>query len=563
MIRSLRSSCAAAALCALSVPSLAASAARAVVPGVSYERDTRSGQSIHIMRVMPGPLISVRPRRASGSVTQRTPLTQIMRRNRADGALVGINGDFFNFAGGYPSGALILGSEILHEPEPSRSALGILASGRFEAFVGRLSGEWSLEDGTTFPFSGLNRQAEQNETILYTPRYGSPTPAASGNYDVMIRLPSAQPLVPNVPLEGTVVARRAGGGLAPTGRSLVLAGVGGGIVDRLSTNLTLGTRVTITPSVSSLPSDLTHAIGGGPLRVDNGVAIQDSPEGFTFSQVATRTARSAVGQRANGQMLFVVAEGPTVGRRGMTTNDLARYMAALGARTAVAMDSGGSAGLALRGGLVNRIAGSERWLSNALVVQYAGIQMTDPLPLVSPNADGSRDRTRVVVYSATPGLMTAALLRPNGTRARTIVRSSVGPTPRSIPIQGRSVAVPNGRYRLVAKLIPADGGTPSVVERALRVDRTLGHLALRRGSGRLQIGFRLSRPARVTAVVLNSRGRTVATLMRRRQYARGGQTRTWDLRVRNTRLRPGVYRVVMTSRTDGADRIARGFRVTR
>ena len=70
------------------------------------------------------------------------------------------------------------------------------------------------------------------------------------------------------------------------------------------------------------------------LLVQDGAAVHSAGEGFTYGQVAVRSARTAVGQTADGQTLLVVTEGPREGRRGQTVNQQADQLAALGARVA-------------------------------------------------------------------------------------------------------------------------------------------------------------------------------------------------------------------------------------
>lgn len=131
-----------------------------LVPGVTYERTVANGTVSHIVRIQPSPLITIRPERAGAQVTRRTYLTTMMGRRASAGALVGVNGDYFNYAGGYPSGLLLIGGELIHEPEQTRSALGILSNGRLTAVRAQLTGEWtsSLQPDQTTPFGFFRHQ---------------------------------------------------------------------------------------------------------------------------------------------------------------------------------------------------------------------------------------------------------------------------------------------------------------------------------------------------------------------------------------------------------------------
>src|SRR5581483_5730940 len=96
--------------------------------------------------------------------------------------------------------------------------------------------------------------------------------------------------------------------------------------------------------------------------------------------------------------------------------------------------------------------------------------------------------------------------------------------------------VKDGPYRLRATFTPADGSAPSTESRPLVIDRTVARLRLRpevrrvgrRRSARLQISFRLLRPARVTVEVQDSAGRTLRVLRAGRALHRGPHTVSWD-----------------------------------
>ncbi len=548
----------------------AAAQSKVVVPGVTYERSTAGGQVTHIVRIAPSPLITIRPERSGAEVARRANLTTMMARRASAGALIGINGDFFNYAGGYPSGMLVIGGELIHEPEPTRSALGILAGGRITTIRTQLMGEWTSslqpDQTTPFGFAGINRSPERRETLIYTPRYGTRTPVGVDRTDALIRLDSSGALRANRTVTGTVVTQRKRGGLTPSGRSIVLTGAGGSLTTRVRDYLKPGARVTVRATIPNLPADLVHALGGGPLLVKDGGAVHTAGEGFTYGQVGTRSARTAIGQTSSGETILVIAEGPLEGSRGQTVNQQADQLASLGAQTAVAMDSGGSTGMAIGRRLVNTPAAGERALSNALIVRYAGVQLSDPMSVITPNGDGSRDRARTFAWAAKRGRAQITLARPDGSRVTTLYSGVVGPSPRSIAIGGRSVAVHDGSYKIVASFHPFDKTRSSTRTLALTIDRTLGHLTVAKVKSRpkfLRIGFRLARRANLTTTIRNGAGRTVMTLMRRTSVSPGAHATVWDMKVRGKRLKPGVYTVSMFSRPDHADILSARFRATR
>ena len=452
---------AAAAICTLWPAAAATAEVSVVVPGVTYERLDRPGQVIHVTHVVQGPLISVRPVLTGGAPTRRATLTAAMGARLGDGAVVGVNGDYFNLDNAYPSGLLISESEIVSEPEATRSALMFPADGSLVSGQVELAGKWQAGPDPAVPapflergFIGVNRPAERaNETIVYTPRYGDVTPTGD-RVDALIAMdPPGLPTI-NQPLGGTVQTIQPGGGVGIGPGKLVISGAGSA-GDGVLTDLVPGRRVTITFGIPGVPPNTPYAIGGGPALVSGGVALTNVREGFTSGQIGTRTSRTAVGQAADGSVLLVTVEGPLQGSRGMTMAEQADLMASLGAQTAVGMDGGGSAMMALRNKLVTRWP-SERAISNALVVTYSGVQLTQPTAYITPNGDGIDEATLTVARSAKAGSGRIILADRRGRAVRQLYRGPLGPSGYRVNL-GAKTLTRDGAYRIVARLTPDDG----------------------------------------------------------------------------------------------------------
>ncbi|CAN0505888.1 unnamed protein product, partial [Phaeothamnion confervicola] len=154
-----------------------------VAPGIGYQRLVEGGgEVVQIIRAAPSPRVSLAPVLAGGSPTQRGSLAGAVAARLDAGAVAGINGDFFNTTTNDPSGVLLLGGELIHEPEASRSALVLTPGGGLDAVILSLQGRFQAFDPTgavQYPirtFSGINRPAKRgSETILYTTGYGALT----------------------------------------------------------------------------------------------------------------------------------------------------------------------------------------------------------------------------------------------------------------------------------------------------------------------------------------------------------------------------------------------------
>ncbi|MDH3226490.1 MAG: phosphodiester glycosidase family protein [Thermoleophilia bacterium] len=511
-----------------------------LAPGISYQRQVRDEGVVHVVRMRPGPRRTLAPVLTAGRPSARASLTSAVRSRFATGAVGGINGDFFNFGASYPSGLLLLDGALISEPEPSRTALLLSPNGTLLAERLRLDGGWQAEgQESSRAIDGINRPAESGrETLLYTPIFGPTTPTAGSRFEVKVRLDSGAALAANAPQAGTVIARGSGGGTTIGPGQVVITAVGAD-GPALASELPNGARVTITPTLAGLPPDVLQGIGGGPLLVQGGVAAPDAGEGFSTAQLTSRTARSAVGQQSSGTLLFVMAEGPRTGQRGIDVAEQAQLMRTLGAVTAVAMDAGGSATLAL-GDQLAAAGSSERSITDALVLSYSGVHFPRlDTGRMTPNSDGVNDVIRTSVRVPTRGVLTVTLTRRRG-RAIRITRRLTGPTTRRVILNARRLRMSDGLYTLSAKLKPASGGAASSHSRRLIVDRTLAALSTRRyvrrrgGKPRpkLDIRLRLFRAAHVSVTIRDAAGNRLRTLASGKRLRAGSHTVTWDRTIR-------------------------------
>ncbi len=145
----------------------------------------------------------------------------------------------------------------------------------------------------------------------------------------------------------------------------------------------------------------------------NGRPVFRANEAFSAAQLFTRTARSAVGQTADGRILFVTADGARPGYSlGMTTFELALAMMRLGAVNAAGLGTGAPAALAFDGKLLSRPSAraGEVPVSDALFVQYDGVYVPAMPATVAPGS------TQTLAYKiARRSRVTATIAGPAGT----------------------------------------------------------------------------------------------------------------------------------------------------
>jgi hypothetical protein len=526
--------------------------AEALVSGVTYQRLHLivGGRPVvlHVVRTPPdGGLYQLKPVLSNGDVLGRQTVPAMQRAMTRRATSVGINGDFFTLATGQSVG-VFLRDGVLSRPSTSgRSAVAIGFDGRLVVDRFRSAARWWAGAGTVHRLEQLNRPMDSPGTGLFTPNYGGRTPRA--RHAVEAVLAGFPPTVLNGELAGRVTAVRRGGGTrVPPGGAVIQAR--GPARATLRAEARVDTQVSVRLLIPALPDDVADALGGGPLLVRDGAPIRPVDEFFTSVQIFERQPRTAVGQRADGSLLFVVADGRNSRSHGLTNWQLATAMANLGAVTAMGFDGGGSSTLAFDGRVLNRPSdGAPRRVANALMLQYLGIYAPKAgHSVLSPNGDGVGDRKVVAAKVVRRSSVRLRLLRPDGTVAwrhtgtvgRGWIRHGIG-----------NRTMPEGAWRWSVKATDVRTGDASRMSRRFRVNRTLGFLRLSRE--RARVARLRHAPLRVSLVLAHRADLSVRVLSRsgkvRRVLYRGKATRgrhVWRWNSRDEKGKPvgrGVYTI--------------------
>jgi flagellar hook assembly protein FlgD len=519
-----------------------------LVPGVTYERKlefTLHGPvRIHIVTTpRPGGLYSLAPTLTAGWLQGRQRLTATQRAFTPDAATVGVNGDLADTRGG-PAGLFLRDGVLESPPVPNRSSLGIDPSGRLVVQRVGIDADWQ-GSGPPRLLKGLNQRPRPGRVTLYTPSWGARTPKSSNTREALLTLfPAARP---GTGLTGRVVKLVKGGRhVIPRGGAVLSAKASARA--RLAAEARPGTVVTVRLLLDGLPG-ISDAIGGGPLLVERGRPVFDASESFSPSWLVPPKARTAVGQRADGSLVFVVVDGGRPGySTGLSNFELARTMAAEGAVTAMAFAGGASTAMAFDGELLNRPSSAESPIVDALIFQYDGVQAAPPLETVlSPNGDGFAEQQTLSYKLVRPSTVTATLTGPgglvhtidSGERPKTIRRF----TWTGLDTEGK--LEPEGRW--VWKVSALDDlGRRSVATRDFLLDTTLKSLTVQPTTlarrGPLQIDLDLLHPASLTLQVETQRGVPIRTL-REGAAPVGHVAMRWSGRVKGRLLAPGRYAI--------------------
>lgn len=297
-----------------------------------WQRLTRSGVRINAVQLDPR-YSSLQLQLLTGDRGMEG-LNSLQKLAENQGALVAINGGYFNRVRRLPLGAIKRDGRWLSGPILNR---GVIAwqSGELPRF-GRLRlEEWAEGAGERIPLQVLNSGYVQRGVSRYTADWGPSYRALSDNETglllrsgrVLERLEAPQ-LALGVPLaEGdSLLVARAGANLPWTGGEAVA-------IASLSSEPLLG----LAPSV----------LGGGPLLLEQGrLVLNGTAEGFSAAFLSQGAPRTVVA--SDGTLLWLITlegsedDGPTLAQA-------AQLLQQLGLRDALNLDGGSSTGLVMGG----------------------------------------------------------------------------------------------------------------------------------------------------------------------------------------------------------------------
>jgi hypothetical protein len=544
---------------ALSADASVAASASNLVPGVTYEKELRwSSAGPFVLHVVTGPrpggLFALKPVLAHNRVGRRETLSSMQRRLSGRATVVGVNGDFFALLTGGPSGLLVRRGRVDSSTQGRRSSVGIGADGTLRIDRLRDVNTWTVPGYDTRRLHRINKGVARPGVTLFTPAWGLTTPASSTRADVV--LSGVGKLLPDGQLSAVVVGIRRGGGSRIPAGGAVLQAQSVDWIRPLLRRAQPGRTVDLRISLRHWWEDVANALGGGPLLVQNGEPVLSAGEDFTSDQLFGRHPRTAVGQLADGRIIFVTVDGRSWFSIGLRISELAREMARLGAVTAMAFDGGGSSTLAFDGRVFNRPSdGVERPVANALMLFYYGIYAPPPrVRKFSPNGDGVADVQTLTAKIVRQSAVDITLFQPDGAPAWTYV-GSLGRGTISKQLTGPTL--PEGGWRWVVHAVD-DRGRESMMDRSFVLNNTLGFLFVsktrmavnRQTGGRVQVSVRLAHDANLRFAVKNGSGRDVRLLFGG-DLAPGTYGVVWDGRTNSGRtVAPGTYTVYAQARNE-------------
>jgi hypothetical protein len=538
-----------------------------MMPGVTYDRIlqwTPSGPMVLyvITAPKPGGLYSLTPLLSNDTIVGRETVSAMQRNVSSQMTTIGVNGDFFSWHGGWPSGLLMRGGVVEHQSALGRAALGVDTAGVLHVDRVPWYGRWHAADVTWQPVSQLNEPPRANSIALFTPVWGAKTPATKG---VTVVLGGFPPATPRRDLTGVVQSVFTNTSVAVPPDGAVLVGRGTA-ASALEDQAIVGAPLTVRIPLRDDWASVTDAISSGPTLVKDGRPIFNAGEALTRIQLRGRDPRTAIGQRSDGTIVLLAVDG----RRpswsiGITNWELANTLVRYGCVTGFALDSGGSTTVAFDGQLLNRPSdpGGERPVGESVVIAYTGVFAPAPAASLSPNGDGVNERELLAYKLVRASTVNAKLIAPDGS-VRELDAGAKAPGRYDISWDGTDpggTPAPDGLYHWNVSATD-DLGRTSSQDRPFTLDRTLGFLQV--GKGARTIGFTLTRDARIRVTIETRLGgilRTVATGSR----AAGTVSASWNSRDgRGKRVKRGSYVVhVAATSPIGLSELRRTFAIRR
>ena len=282
---------------------------------------------------------------------QQQGLRFLPQLSQPAGALVAVNGGFFNRINQLPLGALKRQGVWLSGPILNRGVIAWGSSGELQFGRLRLDQTLQVNNGRRWGIKAINSGYVQKGLSLYTPAWGPRYRALSGEEEAL--------LIRGGRVEETFDQTNLQRGISiPQDAELVVAR------GRTPLPARPGDQILVKSRSSSSLAQHPNVLGGGPLLIKNGrVVLNGRQEGFSPGFMSLAAPRTVVAQGQSGQWLMTLR-----GASGSDPTLVETALAAqqLGLRDALNMDGGSSTTLVVAGQTVMNGRGSTPRVHNGL-----------------------------------------------------------------------------------------------------------------------------------------------------------------------------------------------------
>lgn len=339
-------------------------------PGVEVLRLTRKNQAVSVVAIAPDAQVRVEHVLANEQLDARNPTQRPRRICRRLGCIAAINGAFFDRGSGLPFSGIISSGELIRSVTSGRPHVSIedgIGHDQTTPPVQLVAYEQAPLDPlgapaeTRITMRGVNRPRGKHGIVVYTRRWG-PTPPGRYGRELLLRAVGDPRLtIGTQSVFEVVTMRKAGGFLRPD--EIVISATGSGAEQLAALWKTMRNGQTNRVVALDVATGPLTLIGTRPILIRDGRVLQRSSSFFAN----TRHPRSILAAKPDGTILFVVIDGRSKERRGMSLTDAAWFVKSLGASDAANLDGGGSSALVVDGRLHSRPSGYERRVATALV----------------------------------------------------------------------------------------------------------------------------------------------------------------------------------------------------
>lgn len=341
-------------------------------------------------------------------ITKTSTTTAQANRDSRDGNRVvgAVNASFFDMKSGLPMYLISQGNNIVNGGVISKSssyyvsqpiAFGVTKDGLAEIDTYKLGIHVGYK-GQNYQITGLNRERQNDETIIFTPQYNSKN-TNSNEFGIEVVIDTGQPITNTQygqQLTGKVVKVRDYGSkekleIPSTGFVLSVHGAKG--LERFK-GMNVGDDVSLSLSIDDKWMDSQFMLASGPMLV------KDGQRNITMNtsnwRASTPTARTAIAISKDKKQVHLVTVDNVKGySKGMTLTQFANYLVAQGYDRAINFDGGGSTAMGIRNYgsntvvLANRTTAAERRVSS-IIEAISTAPVSDPAHLnVSRNQVGT------------------------------------------------------------------------------------------------------------------------------------------------------------------------------
>lgn len=350
---------------------------REVAPGLLFRMERQANPQLNVYGVRLTPakfqMRSKLAKRAVYDLSSANGRDILANMVAEDGALGGVNGDFFQWGadpGGDPVNLMLSGGELLSHPTGAAKGFAVAWGDKTRLSIG--SGEWTAKlrilgrsGSEPVAINSLNARVDADQKTLHTDTAGFFYASVPAKYvRVWIgayRLSTRSRLTAEVTETGQMVgAERIR--ISP-GEAIITAS--GKETESLAKAIP-GTKLEIDVTATGFDFAKSHeAMGGGPVLLRSGKIAVARPKDTANDP---RHPRTLIGETAAGDRWLIVVDGRQSMSVGATLYECAEIMRRWECVEALNLDGGGSTSLNLLGITMNRPSGGiERLIANGVL----------------------------------------------------------------------------------------------------------------------------------------------------------------------------------------------------